>query len=72
MNRSILQGQSQQEDQGNTMELEFVTYSKHVSSITSSSERYINNQFENIRSMELAGSTRSSDVTSAHIKDAFL
>jgi hypothetical protein len=37
--------------------------------ITSSFERYISNQFENIISMELASIIRSGDVTSAHIKD---
>jgi hypothetical protein len=43
-----------------------------VHSLTSSSERYISNQFEKMRSMELSSITRSGDVTSAHMKDAFL
>ena len=40
--------------------------------ITSSSEIYISNQFENIRSMEFVSIMRSGHVTSKHIKDVFL
>jgi hypothetical protein len=40
--------------------------------LTSSSDRYINSQFENIRSMELFSNFRSGDVTSEHMKVMFL
>lgn len=52
-----------------------VIYKKNccdLETITSSSERYISSQLENIKSSDSSSNSRSEEVTSAHLKLAFL